>query len=93
MHCKGITATNEDEKKNKLNSSATQFHPNQTATEIAKWWLKDIVIEEDDCDISKCFENGGNARNKCIYCYKRNVKRHARIEIFLVNKHCLFELF
>ena len=51
LHCEGITTTNEDEKKNELNPSATEFRPKGTAAEIAKWRLKDITIEEDDGDI------------------------------------------
>ena len=48
LHCGGITTTNKNEKKNKLNPSATEFRPKRTAAEIAKWLLKDIVVEEDD---------------------------------------------
>ena len=51
LHCEGITTTNEDEKKNELNPSATEFRPKGTAAEIAKWRLKDITIDEDDGDI------------------------------------------
>ena len=51
LHCKGITPTNKDEKKNELNPSATEFRPKRTAAEIAKWWLKDIAIENNDGDI------------------------------------------
>ena len=51
LHCQGITTTKEDEKKNELNRSATEFRPKGTAAEITKWQLKDIVIEEDDGDI------------------------------------------
>ena len=51
LHCQGITTTNEDKKKSKLNRSATEFRPKGTAVEITKWQLKDIVIEEDDGDI------------------------------------------
>ena len=36
LYCEGITTTNEDEKKNELNLSATEFHPKRTAAEIAK---------------------------------------------------------
>ena len=34
-----------------LNPSAREFRPKRTAAEIAKWRLKDVVIEEDDGDI------------------------------------------
>ena len=51
LHCEGITPSNKDEKKNELNPSATEFRPKRTAAEIAKWRLKDIVIENDDGDI------------------------------------------
>ena len=51
LHCKGITPTNKDEKKNELNPSATKFGPKRTAAEIAKWRLRDIAIEDDDGDI------------------------------------------
>ena len=51
LHCEGMTPTNKDEKKNELNPSATEFRPKRTAAEIAKWRLKDIVIENDDGDI------------------------------------------
>ena len=51
LHCEGITPTNKDKKKNELNPSATEFRPKRTAAEIAKWRLKDIVIENDDGDI------------------------------------------
>ena len=47
LHCEGITTTNEDEKKNELNPLVTEFRPKSTAAEIAKWRLKDIVIEDD----------------------------------------------
>ena len=50
LHWDGITTTNDDEKKNELNPSATDFRLKQTAAEIAKWWLKDTFVEE----------NGGN---------------------------------
>ena len=46
MHHKGITTTNEDEKKSNLNPSDTEFCPKWSAAEIAKSWLKDF--EEDD---------------------------------------------
>ena len=36
LHCEGITTTNEDEKKNELNPSATEFYPKRTAAEFAK---------------------------------------------------------
>ena len=36
LHSKGIKAINKDEKKNELNSSATEFHPKITAAEIVK---------------------------------------------------------
>ena len=48
LYCEGITTTNEDEKKNELNLSATEFHPKRTAAEIAKWRLKNVAIEEGD---------------------------------------------
>ena len=48
LHFEGIITTNGDQKKNELNPSATGFHPKQIATEIAKWRLKDIAIEDDD---------------------------------------------
>ena len=51
LHYEGIATTNKDEKKNELNPSATEFCPEGTAAEIAKWRLKDIPIEEDDTDI------------------------------------------
>ena len=51
LHCEGITTTNEDEKKNELNSSATEFRSKRSAAEISKWRLNDIAIEDDDCDI------------------------------------------
>ena len=51
LHCEGITTTDEDEKKNELNPSVTEFRPKRPAAEIAKWWLKDIAIEDDDGDI------------------------------------------
>ena len=51
LHGEGITTTNENEKKNELNPSATEFRSKRTAAEIAKWRLKDIVVEEDDGDI------------------------------------------
>ena len=51
LHCESTTTTNEDEKKNESNSSATEFCLKRTAAEIAKWQLKDIGIEEDDGDI------------------------------------------
>ena len=51
LYCEGIATTNKDEKKIELNSSATDFCPKRTAAEIAKWWLKDIAIEDDDGDI------------------------------------------
>ena len=51
LYCESITATNEDEKKSKLNPSPTEFCPKRTAAEIAKWRLKDIAIEDDDGDI------------------------------------------
>ena len=51
LHCEGITPTNKDKKKNELNPSPTEFRPKRTAAEIAKWRLKDIVIENDDGDI------------------------------------------
>ena len=51
LHCKGITPTNKNEKKNELNPSATEFRPKRTAAEIAKWRFKDITIENDDGDI------------------------------------------
>ena len=51
LHCEGITATNDNEKKNELNPSATEFCPKRTVAEIEKQCLKDIVIEEDDDDI------------------------------------------
>ena len=50
MHCEGITA-NKDEKRNELNPFATEFRPKQTAVEIAKWPLKDLVVGEDDGEI------------------------------------------
>lgn len=37
--------------KNELNPSAKEFNSKRTATEIAKWRLKGIVIVEDDDDI------------------------------------------
>ena len=43
LYCGGIATTN--------NPSATEFCRKRTAAEIAKWWLKDIVIEDDDGDI------------------------------------------
>ena len=51
LHCEGITTTNEDEKKNELNPSATEFLPKRTAAEIAKSRLKDLAIEDDDGNI------------------------------------------
>ena len=51
LHCEVITITNKDEKKNKLNQSATEFRPKRTASETTKWRIKDITIEEDDGDI------------------------------------------
>ena len=51
LHCEGITTTNEDEKKNELNPSATEFLSKRTAAEIAKSRLKDLAIEDDDDDI------------------------------------------
>ena len=36
-----ITGTNEDEKKNELNPSVTEFRPKRAAAEIGKWRLKD----------------------------------------------------
>ena len=50
LHCVGIT-TNENEKKSKLNPSATEFRPKRIPVEIAKWHLKEIVVEEDDNDL------------------------------------------
>ena len=47
LHCEGITTTNENEKKDELNSLATQFHPKRTAAEIAKWQFKITAIEDD----------------------------------------------
>ena len=49
--CEGITITSKDEKKNKLNQSATEFRPRRTASEIKKRRIKDITNEEDDGDI------------------------------------------
>ena len=46
-----VVTTSEHEKKNELNPSATEFRPKRTAAEIAKWRLKDIVIEDDDGEI------------------------------------------
>ena len=46
LHCEGITTTNGDEKKNKLNPYATESRPKRTAVKIAKWQLKDTAIEE-----------------------------------------------
>ena len=51
LHCVGIT-TNENEKKSKLNPSATEFRPKRIPAEIAKWHLKEIVVEEDDNDLT-----------------------------------------
>ena len=34
-----------------INPSATYFRSKRTAAEIAKWWLQDIAIEDDDGDI------------------------------------------
>ena len=51
LHCVGIT-TNENEKKSKLNPSATEFCPKRIPAEIAKWHLKEIVVEEDDNDLT-----------------------------------------
>ena len=51
LHCEGITTSNGDEKKNKLNPSATEFHPKRTAAEIEKWQLNDTGSEEDNGDI------------------------------------------
>ena len=48
LHCRGITATNRDDKKKELNPSTTEFCPKRTVAEVAKGWLKDIAIEEDD---------------------------------------------
>ena len=36
LHCEGITTTNENEKKNELNPSATEVRPKRPATEIVK---------------------------------------------------------
>ena len=44
-------STNGDEKKNKLNSSATELGSKRTAAEIVKSRLKDTAIEEDYGDI------------------------------------------
>ena len=46
LHCEGITPTNQDEKKNELILSATEFRPKRT--EIAKRRLKDIATEDDE---------------------------------------------
>ena len=51
LRCEGIATTNEDDKKNELNQSATEFRPKRTAAEIAKLRLKDIAIEDGDGDI------------------------------------------
>ena len=51
LHCEGIATTNEDDKKNELNQSATEFRRKRTAAEIAKLRLKDIAIEDGDGDI------------------------------------------
>ena len=51
LHCEGITTANEDEKKNQLNPSATEFHPKGTAAEVANGRLQDIAMEDDDGDI------------------------------------------
>ena len=51
LHCDGITTTNNDEKKNELNPSATDFRPKQTAAKMAKWRLKDTFAEEDGGNI------------------------------------------
>ena len=51
LNCEGITITHKYEIKNKLNQSATEFRPKRTASETTKWWIKDIIIEEDDGDI------------------------------------------
>ena len=53
LHCEGITTTNEDEKKNELNPSATEFRPKRTTAEIAKWQFKDIAIEDDAYQMGK----------------------------------------
>ena len=45
------SCTNEHDKKNELNPSATEFRPKRTAAKIAKWRLKDIATEDDDDDI------------------------------------------
>ena len=50
LHCVGIT-TNENEKKSKLNPSATEFRPKRIPAEIEKWHLKKIIVEEDDNDL------------------------------------------
>ena len=41
LHLEDITGTNEDEKKNELNPSVTEFRPKRAAAEIGKWRLKD----------------------------------------------------
>ena len=50
LHCVGIT-TDENEKKSKLNPSATEFRPKRIPAEIEKWHLKKIIVEEDDNDL------------------------------------------
>ena len=51
FHCDGITTTSDDEKKNELNPSATDFRLKQTAAEMAKRRLKDTFVEEDGGNI------------------------------------------
>ena len=46
LYCEGIKTTDGDEKTNELDPSATEFCPKRTVAEVAKWWLKDIAIEE-----------------------------------------------
>ena len=41
LHFEDITGTNEDEKKNELNPSVTEFRSKRAAAEVGKWQLKD----------------------------------------------------
>ena len=55
LPCEGITTTNDDEKKNKLIPSATEFRSKQTAAKIAKWWLKGIALGDTMVTFKKAY--------------------------------------
>ena len=44
LHCKGIPATKEKEKKNEPNPFPMLLRPKRTVAETTKWCIKDIVV-------------------------------------------------